>query len=825
VTGVQTCALPIYSVLDATTSQRETGGTLHGLLGLGGSSFELLYAFSPTTQVLSGTWTAQGALSYRSLASAVDIGVPRFDDILPDLGLRSASFEIDYAVAAGDRFVVNATTDHGSAFFALQRPRPTDPWGFVFGAAVTNGTKLSDLFGLIGHDVEVFDYLRLESAFFLVASAQFPAFSVPAFPGLETHPIPVPPGASAGVVLDLAQSQARPETTALTSLLGERPPRLVAEVTVARRLSDVAVTVDLGGDLRIKGTGRDSLTLSDTALVIRLSPPALTIRGALAVTLDDVALDAVGMLTISDAEIEAAFDIQGQNGQVLPIPMGFKGVHLTDLGVVVGVVIEPPQVEMGLLGRFVVGEPTAHPRGPVPRRALDTMPPADEFVLIVGLEGEVPNPILLSLFLQELSVAKAVEAFTDQVPTDLPEVLTDIKATDLMIYWCDVPTIQQPDGTWASAGFGFNANLDILGFTAHAALKIDAGKGITGDASLSPIHIRDVVDVTGDGPGTPSTYKGQVTVAPGGARIHVSTASQPYLDVDLTATLFKTVTETLKARVDSSGILFEVDYKVGDVFTSALRCSVSKWTHFEVSFSIELDLRVDMPEILGVDLGDLDLSGTGFDGKVVVDVAGGFSLTIDGGFQFQGTPYRMPTVRLSESLASLEEIPKAVARQIEREAETIFKDLIAGAQTIVQRGLDEAGAIGRDAETTVDAIADQAERDYQAVVAAGEREAEEIRRQIEAEVDQALREADRLLQDAARRLKEVEAQLAEAARQVEHMATEAEHEAARVATSVTQAAATETRSAANTVKDVAQRAENAVANAAKDTWHAITSIF
>lgn len=42
--------------------------------------------------------------------------------------------------------------------------------------------------------------------------------------------------------------------------------------------------------------------------------------------------------------------------------------------------------------------------------------------------------LLLSMYLQELSLGKAVEALTDQVTQDLPPVLGDIKATDLMIY-------------------------------------------------------------------------------------------------------------------------------------------------------------------------------------------------------------------------------------------------------------------------------------------------------------------------------------------------------------------------------------------------------
>lgn len=687
-----TTTVSIDSLLGA-GGQRTTSGRLSGTVKLGTTAFTASYAFRPDTQTLTATWSGQN-VDFTSLATAFDIPVPPLEVNLSDLGLRTASFELDWSRTGQDSVIINATTAFGTAFFAVARPRPLDGWGFVFGASLDGADRLSQLFSHAGLDITGLDFLKLDAAVFLVASTQFQRLQVAGFPVLGASPTTVNAGVSGGVLLNLGGSASRPDVNALRTLMGQATA-LYAEVTLSTSLTALAVTAKLAGGLVLKGAGADSLTLSDAALVLKVAPLALTVRGSMAVPVGQVTMLATGLLTVaSNGSLTAAFHIEGENGQALPFPMGFPGVHLLDLGVLVGATLAPPSVQLGFQGRFVIGETDPRPTGQaVASRPLNGMPPPNEFVMIVGLTGQIPNPLLLSMYLQELSVGEAIEAFTGHPPAGLPDVLTEITASELMIYWCDAAQgIQQPDGTWAYPGFGFNGMLDLAGFNAYGALKITETGGISGDACLDPVHLPGVLDLTGTGTGTPLTRVGAHAVRPGGPFVHINTKASPYLAVNWDVVLFNAVTQTLDAQLTTTGFRFETAYKVGDVFSRNLTCSLRDWTHFELGFGMALRVDVPIGAVAGVDLGPIHLD-TSFTGTVVVDVGDGFSMTTTGTFAAEGHHYTLPAITSSVPFASLDAIPAAVVDQIRRHANTIFQDVIDQANQIINDANAKAAQI------------------------------------------------------------------------------------------------------------------------------------
>lgn len=702
--GPKTFASTLTLAIDSSAgadSKRATSGKLTGTLALDDMDFELVYDLQSAGQKVDATWNAEGKADFTSLAAAFGLQAPTVDLTLPDLGLQTLAFETDWSDAGEQSIQFTGTTALGDAFFLVDRPKADQPWGFVFGGAVKDATRLSHILAPAGIDADALDFIALQSAFFLVSSAQFSDLGVAALLGLGEEKMSVSQGASAGVLLDLdGSTPARPDVAALKTVLAGHPPVLAAQVTLSTNIAAIAVTAQLDGDLKISGTGTSALTLSDCAVVLKLDPLDLTVRGSLSFLVGRQTVQATGLLTVGETGITAAFDIHGQDGGTLPAPVGFTGVHLTDLGMIVGVTLEPPSVEAGVLGRFVIGPDPAPAVGmSVQARALTAMPPANEFVMVLGLDGELPNLLLLSMYLQELSFAKAIEAITNQEPQNLPDILGGLTATGLTLYWCDaVAGIQQPDGTWAYAGFGFNAAVDLYGFHAHAALKIDSTGGITGDACIDPIHIPGVLDLTGDGPGTPAAYTGQATVQPGGALIHVSTAASPYLDIAGRITLFGTVSESLHAEVTTSGLTFELDASTPG-FSSTLQCAVQRAGHFEMHFSIQLNLDIDLGSVAGVRLGRIHLADTEMTAAVVADVTSGFVLTIDGDFELDGNRFTMPTISVNVPFSSLEEIPGAIVQQVQTEAEAVFKQVYDAAATY-------AGMVGKGIITGVDKVGD-----------------------------------------------------------------------------------------------------------------------
>ncbi len=678
-------------------------------------TFNLRYDFTPGRQVLTGTWNNTGQAGLATLAQAFGIGLPQAGVQLAGLEFTSVSFHIDWAVTGEQAVLLSVATSAGDAFFLVRRPQPGQAWGFAFGLAVAHATRLSQVTELVGIEAAELDFITIDSAYLLVSSAAYPSLQVPGFaqiPALAGGQVPVSAGVSAGVRLDLGATPKRPDVTALTTLLAPRPPVFYADLTLSTDLRQFAMNVRLGGDLRIKGAGPSSLTLTDVSLVIKAQPVALTVHGSVTFPVGDTTLKATGFLTVGDSGLSAAFDLAGTGGNALPSPFGLKGVHLSDLGVELEAAVEPPSVAFGLLGKFTIGPGIPPPAGPpVPVRALAAKPPPGEFALILGLDGEIPNPLLLSMFLPELSVAQAIEAFTDQQPAGLPPVVNNIRASDLMIYWCDAPAgIQLPDGTWAYAGFGFNATLDIYGLRAHGALKIDS-HGITGEACIDPVHLHGVIDLTGRGLGTPAAYSGQVTVRPGGPQIKVSTIASPYLDVDWTLVLFSTVSQSVNVVVDNSGFRFDIS-NAGPNYSSALHCVFDPKGRLELDFSVLLNLDVDLGVVNGAHIGRVHLADTGLTARLVATVMPNLAITIDGSFLVDGTSYVMPRLSASVAFSSLSEIPQRIFEQVKDQATTIFAQIRTSASTyleLARKGIiAQSDDVGKVLRVAYQQTADQA---------------------------------------------------------------------------------------------------------------------
>jgi hypothetical protein len=318
---------------------------------------------------------------------------------------------------------------------------------------------------------------------------------------------------------------------------------------------------------------------------------------------------------------------------------------------------------------------------------------------------------LLSMYLPDLSIEQAIQAFTDQLAQNLPAVFRDVHVRDLMLYWCDAAAgVQLPDGTWAYAGFGFNATLDIYGLRAHGALKIDSS-GITGDACIDPLHVQGIIDLTGRGAGTPATYVGQVTVKAGGPEIKVSTLASPYLVLDWRVVLFGTMAQTVDAEVTQSGFTFEVA-NAGPGYSSALSCTLQLPDRLAISFSVMLNLDVDLGVVNGTRLGQVHLANTGLSASLFASATPSVAIVVNGTFSLDGTAYTMPQLSLSVPFRSLSEIPQRIFQQLKDDATTLFGELRTSADAYLElahKGIVRtAGDVGTVLHGAFQQTADQA---------------------------------------------------------------------------------------------------------------------
>ena len=558
--------------------------------------------------------------------------------------------------------------------------------------------------------------------------------------------------------------------------------------------------------------GDEKITLADSALRITFAPFTLAVQGTVFLPIGDTTLEATGALVVGIEEAQALFNIHAeQNGQPasIPLPLGLKGVFLDTLGVEVGVVFVPPGVDIGVQGQFHITTQGFA---------------ANEFALILELVEEIPDPLLLSIAFEELSIEDMIIAVKGEPDNSVPEILREISARDLSLYWAEEPIVL-PDGRMAQAGFGFSGFITVGTISAHAALMISAATGISGDAEISPINFHDAIHITGNGKGvslnqalingqwvtqrkapivpikpTPQTRALQIIPA-GGAVIAFNSRHTPYLNVSLQAKLFNIFSEDVEVIVTDTGFAFTLDTRIGNSLHFGIECQVGKVNDafaFNASavFAVDIKGDIDLPEILGFDLGSIHLDA-GFDAEMtVVANSEHFEVTIFGAFWFDDWRLALKTpLKLDVNFRSLEDLPGELLRHIEQYAEEIFEDFLNEAKKLFGEAKAEGERILAAAEQDAQLLFAAAEQEAQRIIQDAEQTVEELERevtQLEAEVEQLEQEAAQILakaeQDAKEILDEVAAEVQQIEDEIEGVVTAAEHEVEKIAQEVEQEA-------------------------------------
>ncbi|MEA5464221.1 hypothetical protein [Leptothoe sp. PORK10 BA2] len=417
-------------------------------------------------------------------------------------------------------------------------------------------------------------------------------------------------------------------------------------------------------------------------------------------------------MVVDNVEIEVGFDLDSSKAQ-LPPPPGLQGVHFDDIGVGMGVIFEPPGYALGLEGKFHIGE-----GGSI---ALDD----DTFALILDLEGDVPNPVYLSFYVPKLDLPTVLTALTDQnISIDVP-----VEFSDLSFRWSENPLepLALPDGTLAKGGYGFSAQMDLLGLQFYADVDI-ALDHIKADAVMAPLDLGGVFGLTGkgkpvemkfDAKGNPirnnvvpktaaereaikNATKKQV-VAGGGPELHVSTAAEPYFQMDATATLFGVVFEQIDAKVDKSGLAFHLKMPLAEV-----TCKLSEQGKFAGAFSFGPDFKISLPS----PLGSIHLQAT-IDVSLGLEMVGGhLKVSAGAGFSFMGEPLNFGPFTIDVNVQKLEDVTKAVENYILAHAVDLFEKLLADplawAKAAFDKDIDEVENIASGLKDYFKHTADQA---------------------------------------------------------------------------------------------------------------------
>lgn len=428
-----------------------------------------------------------------------------------------------------------------------------------------------------------------------------------------------------------------------------------ATVDIDTTRHDVQLTASIPGPFGFPGYS--ALKLSGVDFTLEANPASASLDATLDIPIRIPGNPGVSKITV-DGEI--SFTYSDGTGSVeatlssdtrIAQPFNISGFTLLDIGLGIDVSFGA-ETGAGFLfaGGFELGG-----------NALD-----EQFALSIDFDDDLPNPSLLYINSSKLSLPTLFKAVTDS-SINLPAALNDISFSPLVLYWCDraqtVP-VGPLAGSACQPGVGFDAGVQLWGFDAYGALTIDQGAGISGQASIDPIHLwNGHVNVTGNGTGGHG-------VSPGGAYFDFDTAKETFhgnLDADALG-----LSTQLNAYVDGGkGLCIQMKDSFGFLDDSVwVEFADVDHMHFWSNLGIDIDASATI-HVGGMNLGTLHVDDS-LSGSLYCSVDGTIlKAQVHGTFDWNGHGFSF-NFDLGKDLNDLSDLAGAIARKIEHEAASIF---------------------------------------------------------------------------------------------------------------------------------------------------------
>ncbi len=376
---------------------------------------------------------------------------------------------------------------------------------------------------------------------------------------------------------------------------------------------------------------------------------------------------------LTPEQLSLGLNISGDNILTLPIA---KEVHIDSFGLEGGIFFEPPGADFGITGKFHIGE-----YGKIPIED-------NSFGIVLDIEGEVVTPMYLSFYLPRLTLNQVVEIFTNKSSNiSSPIELTNISFYDAM------EAVVLPDGTMPDMGFGFNAVVNIFGFSFMGGFKITFDTGIHADVQCNPIKLGHLLSIRGEGKKVtilldknghpvknnkihphskkkllPHTKK-KVLVEAGGPVLHIATDKAPYFYLNIQASFLDILKRKVTAQIDNKGISFKL---TKEIFT--LKNGLNFLIRYDKTYSCRIEF------VFGFDKQPIEVK-KGITINVTADVFAGIELgyakndlyaLADVGFDFKGVRCKIGQAKISLDIRKVEHLIREVVKVIEKNAEELL---------------------------------------------------------------------------------------------------------------------------------------------------------
>lgn len=548
----------------------------------------------------------------------------------------------------------------------------------------------------------------------------------------------------------------------------------------------------LPGSFSISTGRKFDLTLRDASVALSLAKGAVggAIRGACDVTLFgakatyelDMAVSTNGL----DCRVHVPNGIPKLSVAALP------GVTFTDeYWLDIGVVFEPAGFKFGVDSGFYIGADPNQYHG--------------KMVIVLDLEGPVPNPIYLAAKINRLDLWAMFEAqygigkrlddakkgvekvlakdnpasemfdWIQQHYQNLQSIARWIQLEDASFHWCET-VVPLPDGTLAQPGIGFQGTLNIVGWKAYGMFEFSSSPFmLMAHIELSSIDLQNVLHITGDGKGV--TRNGIQIITPGGPVFKVDSGKSPFLHANLHVSLFDIFNLDVLADVTTTGFRFKLHANAGDIADMQLECFLQTQGGFRFeahgSFKLHLDFELDPASYLGLPAGALGSFhvNAGLEAHMgLVLTTAQFQMTVGGSFEFEGAHLTMPELTITVPFGSIKNLALKILEHIKDKALHIFGEIwdflsktlkqveefvVHTAQVAYDKAKEIGAAVANEAKEVYHALEQGAEKIASKVAAAAEEAYHEVSQAVTHYADEALKGAQELGNFAKKQLEEI----------------------------------------------------------------------
>jgi len=562
----------------------------------------------------------------------------------PTIQLPSGSFQIQLNTNEPIFVVGSSLSDFGILIATVKRI--AGQWQYAVAFALPPDWKFSRLLPLL----KPLDELKIAPPKLLLASFSDESFQFPSLPGLDVSSS-VERGLREGIVLSSALSLDGFGLNFIGTLTGinELPLSLVIGDTIA----ESEVKADLGITITVVP---NVITFDEFSLIIDPSPFSIAFSCTAKVIIFDEELPRFSTAIVLD---ENSQRIVFETKEAWETPFGISGLTINQVILDIETL---PQRKFGVLGDVSISDKRIR----IACQFTEGYPS--------GLVGELIGKLSLSEIVQDL------------VGLTLPPII-DISVSDFKIYIVADPLGMTIGSEHFEPGLALQGLFETFGVGMFVKIKISQENGVYAHGSLKQkIELGNVFivsNVSGDGP----------------PEMTLDTANEPYLRISGMVFLLG-LKKSIDATLNNSGFSLRIEENLG-IARYELDCIVNSLSNFRTTGSFSFGLRAEIGPIqltsAGPSLGKIKLD-TGFDGSLDISLVDRvFSARIEGRFSFVGTSFNLPTISLSVSPQSLEEIPEFVKQKVIEEAKDIFQELFTDAGKWLQAVGEELIEIAGDA--------------------------------------------------------------------------------------------------------------------------------